>query len=134
MIASVLGVADTRAAAIAAEYPLSAYPSPSVAFSALVSDANFACPALQIDRWTSKWVPTFAYESDDDNAPLRYPPPLTGIRHGSTATVGAARLHVPVARLLHYPARPCWAHCGGRLSAHGQRGGRSRDDSDREAR
>jgi para-nitrobenzyl esterase len=71
-------VPATRAAVIAAEYPLGAYPSPPVAFSTLVSDANFACPALQIDRWTSKWVPTFAYEFDDDNAPLRYPPPLTG--------------------------------------------------------
>lgn len=78
VIASVLGVPAARAAAIAAEYPLSAYPSPPVAFSALLSDANFACPALQIDRWTSQWVPTFAYEFNDDNAPLRYPPPLTG--------------------------------------------------------
>jgi hypothetical protein len=40
-------VPAARAAAIAAEYPLSAYPSPPVAFSTLVSDANFACPALQ---------------------------------------------------------------------------------------
>ena len=78
VIALVLGVPTARAAAIAAEYPLTAYPSPPVAFSALVSDANFACPALQIDRWTSRWVPTFAYEFNDDNAPLRYPPPLTG--------------------------------------------------------
>jgi para-nitrobenzyl esterase len=78
VITAVLGVPATRAAVIAAEYPLGAYPSPPVAFSTLVSDANFACPALQIDRWTSKWVPTFAYEFDDDNAPLRYPPPLTG--------------------------------------------------------
>jgi para-nitrobenzyl esterase len=73
-----LGVPAARAAAIAAEYPPGAYPSPPVAFSTLVSDANFACPALQIDRWTSRWVPTFAYEFNDDNAPLRYPPPLTG--------------------------------------------------------
>jgi carboxylesterase type B len=51
---------------------------PFVAFSALVSDANFACPALQIDRWTAQWVPTFAYEFNDDNAPLRYPPTPAG--------------------------------------------------------
>lgn len=78
VIASVLGVPTSRAAAIAAEYPLHAYPSPTVAFSALVSDANFACPALQINRWTSRWVPTFAYEFDDDDAPLRYPPTPAG--------------------------------------------------------
>jgi para-nitrobenzyl esterase len=57
-IASVLDVSSARAAAIAAEYPLSAYSAPDVAFSALVSDANFACSALQVDRWTSRHVPT----------------------------------------------------------------------------
>jgi para-nitrobenzyl esterase len=78
VIAVVLGVPAARAAAVAAEYPLGAYPSPVVAFSALVSDANFACPALRISRWTSAWVPTFAYEFNDDSAPLRYPPPVSG--------------------------------------------------------
>ena len=85
-IASVLGVPAARAAAIAAEYPLAAYPSPTVAFSALAGDANFACPALQMDRWTSGRVPTFAYEFNDDAAPLRFTPPLAGppvATHGS---------------------------------------------------
>ena len=77
-IASVLGVPAARAAAIAAEYPLEAYPSPTVALSALVGDASFACPALQLDLLTSKYVPTFAYEFNDDSAPLRYDPPVTG--------------------------------------------------------
>jgi para-nitrobenzyl esterase len=75
-IAAVLGVPQERAAAIAAQYPLAAYPSPAVAFSTLVGDANFACPALQIDQLTSQRVPTFAYEFDDDNAPLRFSPIL----------------------------------------------------------
>ena len=69
VIASVLSVPATRASAIAAEYPLSAYPAPIVALSTLVSDANFACPALQVDRWTARRVPTFAYQFDDDTAP-----------------------------------------------------------------
>ena len=69
VIASVLSVPATRASAIAAEYPLSAYPAPILALSTLVSDANFACPALQVDRWTARRVPTFAYEFDDDTAP-----------------------------------------------------------------
>ena len=68
-------MSDTRAAAIAAEYPLSAYPSPDLAFSTLVSDANFACPALQVDRWTAARVPTYAYQFNDDNAPLNIAPP-----------------------------------------------------------
>jgi para-nitrobenzyl esterase len=67
-----LGVSDARAAAIAQEYPTTAYPSPTIAFSTLVADANFACTALQVDKWTSGRVPTFAYEFNDDAAPPRY--------------------------------------------------------------
>jgi para-nitrobenzyl esterase len=74
-IATVLGVSAERAAAIAAEYPLDAYPAPVIAFSTLVSDANFACPALMVDRWTSTRVPTFGYQFNDDSAPQRYAPP-----------------------------------------------------------
>jgi para-nitrobenzyl esterase len=79
-IAAVLGVSSDRAAAIAAKYPLNAYPSGDVALSTVVSDANFACPALQVDRWTSERVPTFAYQFNDDNAPERFaglPPAAT---------------------------------------------------------
>jgi para-nitrobenzyl esterase len=75
-IAAVLGVPAARAAAIAAEYPPAAYPSPAVAFSALVGDANFACPALQMDTWTSQRVPTYAYEFNDDNAPPVFSGPI----------------------------------------------------------
>jgi para-nitrobenzyl esterase len=74
-IAAVLGISPERAAAVAAEYPLSTYPAPILAFSTLVSDANFACPALQVDRWTSERVPTFAYQFNDDNAPSRFAGP-----------------------------------------------------------
>jgi para-nitrobenzyl esterase len=70
VIASVLGVSESRAAAVAAEYPFGAYPPPGFfALSTLVSDAEFACPALQVDRWMSKRAPTFAYEFDDGTAP-----------------------------------------------------------------
>jgi para-nitrobenzyl esterase len=75
-IAAVLGVPAARAAAIAAEYPPAAYPSPAVAFSALVGDANFACPALRIDQETAQRVPTYAYEFNDDTAPPIFSGPL----------------------------------------------------------
>jgi para-nitrobenzyl esterase len=74
-IGAVLGVPAGRARAIAATYPLRAYSSPEAALSTLVSDANFACPALQVDRWTSRRVPTFGYQFNDDNAPMRFAPP-----------------------------------------------------------
>ena len=76
VIASSFGVAAARAAAIAAEYPLGAYPDPVVAFSTLQSDANFACPAAKVDRWTSERVATYAYEFRDDAAPERFVPQL----------------------------------------------------------
>jgi para-nitrobenzyl esterase len=74
-IATALGVTDARAAAIAAEYPLSAYPSPDVALSLLVSDASFACPALQTDRQiAAARVPVYAYQFNDDHAPVNIAP------------------------------------------------------------
>lgn len=75
VIASVLGVPAARASAIAAQYPPAAYGSALGALTVLVSDANFACPALQVDRWTARRAPTFAYEFDDDTAPQRFAPP-----------------------------------------------------------
>ncbi|HKA69169.1 MAG TPA: carboxylesterase family protein [Actinomycetes bacterium] len=75
-IAAVLGVSDQRAAAIAAEYPVVAFPAPTIAFSALVNDSNFACPALQMDTWAAEWVPTFGYEFNDDAAPGRFVPTI----------------------------------------------------------
>jgi para-nitrobenzyl esterase len=78
-------VSAARAAAIANEYPLSAYPNPVVAFSLLVSDASFACPALQVDRWTAaRGVPTYAYQFNDDNAPVNIVPPGAPLPHLST--------------------------------------------------
>src|SRR3989442_7947113 len=74
VIKFVLSVTDARAAAIGAEYPLNAYASPTLAFSALVGDANFACSALQMDAWLSRRAPTFAYEFNDDAALWRYAP------------------------------------------------------------
>jgi para-nitrobenzyl esterase len=75
VIAAVLGVPTARASEIASEYPPATYGSALGALSVLVSDANFACPALQVDRWTSRRVPTFAYEFDDGTAPQRFAQP-----------------------------------------------------------
>ena len=86
MISSTLGVSAAAAAAIAAEYPLSAYPSPAVALGAVGTDAIFACPALTIDQTVSKFVPTFAYEFNDENAPEDFLPPVSfpyGAAHAS---------------------------------------------------
>ena len=49
--------------------------SATAAFTTLVGDASFACPALQIDQLTAQRAPTYAYEFNDDNAPQLLTPP-----------------------------------------------------------
>jgi para-nitrobenzyl esterase len=86
MISSTLGVPPAVAAVIAAEYPLSAFPSPSIALGAVGTDAIFACPALAIDQSVSRFVPTFGYEFNDENAPENFLPPVSfpyGAAHAS---------------------------------------------------
>jgi para-nitrobenzyl esterase len=75
-IENTLNVTPAQAAAIVAEYPLSAYPSPPLALGALGTDAIFACNALAIDKSVSKYVPTFAYEFNDPNPPQIFLPPV----------------------------------------------------------
>jgi para-nitrobenzyl esterase len=86
MISSTLGVPAAVAAVIAAKYPLNAFPSPSIALGAVGTDAIFACPALTIDQSVSQFVPTFAYEFNDENAPENFLPPVSfpyGAAHAS---------------------------------------------------
>jgi para-nitrobenzyl esterase len=81
-IAGLLGVSAAAAKAIAAEYPLSAYSSPPVALGAVGTDEIFACPALTADESLSKYVPTYVYEFNDQNAPERYLAPV-GFPYGA---------------------------------------------------
>lgn len=50
------------AAAVLAEYPLSAYPTPSEALVAVLTDANWARQAYETHRVLARYVPTYAYE------------------------------------------------------------------------
>jgi para-nitrobenzyl esterase len=82
MIASTLGVPAAAAAAIAAEYPLADYSSPSVALGAVGTDAIFACPALTAEESLSQYTPTYAYEFNDENAPELFLAPV-GFPYGA---------------------------------------------------
>jgi para-nitrobenzyl esterase len=82
LIAATLKVSATTAAVIAAAYPLTDYPSPSLALGAVGTDASFACPALSADESLSKYVPLYAYEYNVENAPERYLPPF-GFPYGA---------------------------------------------------
>ena len=82
MIESSLGVPATTAAEVVAHYPLNAYPSPPLAFAAVGTDESFACDALTADESLSRYVPTYSYEFNDENAPERYEPPV-GFPYGA---------------------------------------------------
>ena len=71
---------------VAAQYPLASFPSADLAFGAVGTDLVFACPALTADKLTSPFVPTFAYEFNDPNAPQNFLPPVSftyGASHAS---------------------------------------------------
>ncbi|HUH85145.1 MAG TPA: carboxylesterase family protein [Stellaceae bacterium] len=70
---------------ILAEYPLSHFPSPGVALSAILGDALFSCTANIADEVFSLEVPTFGYEFNDENAPMLFLPPVS-FPYGATHT------------------------------------------------
>ena len=72
-VASVYGA--SLAPAIVARYPVASYAKPVLALAAVITDQTFACTARQVDRWTSEYVPTYAYEFNDRNAPEDFLPP-----------------------------------------------------------
>jgi para-nitrobenzyl esterase len=105
-IASTLFISPQDAAIIAGQYPLSDYPSPALAMSAVGTDAVFSCPTLLLDQDMSKYTRTYAYEFSDENAPSAYPSPgfpyaathaaelqyLFGLPTGAHGTLSAQQL------------------------------------------
>jgi len=77
-----------RAQQVLDQYPLSAYASPSLALSTVVTDSFFACPARSADQALAAVVPTYAYEFSDPNAPPLLPDPVMpmGASHASELT------------------------------------------------
>ena len=71
-IAATLGVPIGFAAVVAAEYPLAAYQSPSVALGAVGTDVVFSCNARISARALSQFVPTYQYEFNDPTVPMLY--------------------------------------------------------------
>jgi para-nitrobenzyl esterase len=67
------------------EYPLSHYPSPDLALSAVFTDSAFSCPSNLALELTSFQVPTFGYQFNDENAPMAFLPPVS-FPYGATHT------------------------------------------------
>lgn len=70
---------------VLAEYPLGDFASPDLAFSAIFGDAGFSCQARAADQLLALQVPTFAYEFNDENAPMLFLPPVS-FPYGATHT------------------------------------------------
>ncbi|WP_394841596.1 carboxylesterase family protein [Pendulispora brunnea] len=63
------------AAAVEAKYPASAYPTPAMAWSQIMTDRIIVCPSVRAHRWLGAATRAYAYEFSDRNAPLVLPLP-----------------------------------------------------------
>ena len=82
-LATLLGAA---APLVAAEYPLSGFPSASIAFAAPITDLVYACPALNADISMASFTGVYTYQFADENAPQDFLPPVSfpyGAAHAS---------------------------------------------------
>jgi para-nitrobenzyl esterase len=61
------------ASQVLAEYPLSHYDSPFVAWRTVVGDSDGICPALTVERALAGRMPVYAYEIDDGDPPTITP-------------------------------------------------------------
>jgi para-nitrobenzyl esterase len=73
--------------AVLAQYPITNYGnSVGVAVTAIGTDALFACPARRATESLSQFVPTYAYEFNDPNAPQPFVPPASFPYHAYHAS------------------------------------------------
>lgn len=75
----------STARAVEARYPVSAYPTPAVAWATLLSDASFTCPTLRDSGALSRHVPTYGYRFSDREAPnFTGLPEVPGLPYGAS--------------------------------------------------
>jgi hypothetical protein len=112
--------------------PAQRLPEPGLALSAVGTDAGFACPALKLDKLASTFVPTFAYEFNDDNAPQRYLPPVSfpyGAAHASEIQYLFDLPTAPIAGTLPSNRRRWRPACGATGRTSRRAAGRPRQTS-----
>jgi para-nitrobenzyl esterase len=73
-IAAFPTIGAAKAPQVVAEYPLANFPSADLAYATAIGDTLFSCSARRSNQLLSNWVPTFAYEFNDENAPSFLPP------------------------------------------------------------
>jgi para-nitrobenzyl esterase len=89
---------------VLAQYPLTNYLNADEALAAIATDSTFACPARRVDQALALYVPVFAYEFNDEDAPEIFLPPVSfpyGAAHASEL-----QYFFPAASLTHLPTPP----------------------------
>lgn len=70
---------------VEAAYPAARYPTPALAFAAVLSDASFVCPQLRDSRALARHVPTYDYRFADRGAPdYTGLPDVAGLPYGAS--------------------------------------------------
>ncbi|MFJ7272070.1 carboxylesterase/lipase family protein [Streptomyces sp. NPDC099050] len=70
---------------VEAAYPVTAHPTPALAFAAVLTDASFVCPQLRDSRALARHVPTYDYRFDDRSAPdFTGLPPVPDFPYGAS--------------------------------------------------
>ncbi|MCW7537713.1 carboxylesterase family protein [Aquabacterium sp. A7-Y] len=112
---------ETGAQRVMSRYPSSAYGGhANLALSAMLTDALFACPNLETYETLSRWVPTWAYEFDDPQAPavlVESPYMPSGSAHGTeipyifqiNISTGLPPQFAPAQQVLSDQMRAYWA-------------------------
>ncbi|GGP89677.1 carboxylesterase/lipase family protein [Streptomyces melanogenes] len=78
---------------VLAHYPLSGYPSPHEAMSALLTDSTFACQTFATARTFAAQVPTYVYEFDDPDSPTLAGAQMPGLDMANAHSAELAYLH-----------------------------------------
>jgi para-nitrobenzyl esterase len=86
-IGATIGTPPAVSSTVATHYPVpTQFPSFDQGVGGVGTDAIFACPARFADELASPFVPTFAYEFNDEKAPQNFLPPVSfpyGASHAS---------------------------------------------------
>src|SRR5262249_35228704 len=99
-IAAFPTIGAATALQLVAAHPLANFPSAALTCAAALGDALFSCSARRSNILVSSWVPTFAYEFNDENAPSFLPP--VSFPYGATHAFELAYLF----KITFLPAPP----------------------------
>ncbi|MCX4985776.1 carboxylesterase/lipase family protein [Streptomyces sp. NBC_00572] len=91
--AQILATYGTASPEVLARYPVSAYGSPYLALSAVMTDSSFACHTAWTARLFASQVPTFVYEFDDPDSPTLAGAQVPGLDMANAHSAELAYLH-----------------------------------------